>query len=254
MDEEQTPVEAAIPAEAEAPKVQGWITQLPKELRENPHLVKHQKMGDMLQDYLSLAEKAPRALYVPGKDSSDEERDAFLKKMGIPKDAAEYKLDEKALEGLGEDHAKALLDEVRKTAKGAGLTKTQATKVFGLLAGLAKGAADGQKAAEKQARESFDSRLVEAYQGDETKAQAAKNRLVSFMSKRVGNQELVKDMAAKGILYDPRYVQLFAAIEERMGDAPFIAGQAGQVPKAPKPGTQGHYSPQFEAEFGKRRA
>lgn len=240
------------PETTPAPEARGWITQIPKELRDNPAIAKHAKMGDMLQDYIGLASKAERALYLPGKDSPPEEVDAFLKKMGIPKDSSGYELDEKLVKGL--PNGKEFVEQVRKTARDSGLTKKQAAKVYEYVAGLYSQGSKAAKEAERQARESFDARLLESVGGDKDKAQAARNRLVAFMTRRVGDKDLVKDMSERGILYDPRYVKLFAALEEGMGDAPYHEGQGRGSSRARSPQGMGSYSPGFEAEFGQRKA
>ena len=262
MSEESKPVEAAAP-EAAAPEAAaapaaeakpaatGWLTQVPKELREHPALVKHGKMQDLLQEYIGLASKQDRALYVPGKDAPPEELDAFLAKMGIPKGKDGYTLDEATVKDL--PNGKEFLDNFKDMAHGAGMTRKQAEKALAFVASLAKAGGDAQKAAERQTRETFDRRLLESMEGSEPKAQEAKNRLISFMTKRVGDQELVKDMAKRGILYDPRYVRLFASLEERMGDAPFIDGRGPGPQKAKSEGTQGNYSQQWKDAHGGRK-
>lgn len=242
------PAGTAAPA---APQAHGWLTQVPKELREHPALAKHQKMGDLLQEYLDLSEKSVRAIYLPGAESTPEELDAFLHKMGIPKDAKGYKLDEDLLKDV--PGGKEFAEEFRKQARGAGLTGKQASKFYEFVAGISKGNAEAQKAQEKAMKETFNQRLLEAMGGNEVQAKEASNRLVSFMTQRVKDPELVKDMAARGILYDPRYVKLFAQMEERLGDAPYIDGQ-GKASARPAPGGMGSYSPTFAAEYGKRKA
>jgi len=240
---------AAEPAPEPEPKpATGWLTQVPKELREHPSLIKHGKMGDLLQDYIELSGKAERALYLPGKDAKPEEIQAFLKKMGIPESAEGYELDEKLVKD--QPGGKEFLEAFRTMAHTAGMTKKQAAKSLEFVAGIARSGGEAQKAAEKQARETFDARLLEAVGGNADKAQETRNRLISFMAKRVGDQELVKDMAAKGILYDVRYVRLFAQLEERVGDAPFVDGKRKGPPEAKSKGKQGHYSAEFDAAYG----
>jgi hypothetical protein len=218
-------------------------------MRENPVFTKHAKMQDMLHDYENLASKAERAIYIPGPGSQPEELDAFLSKMGIPKGPEGYELADDAVKDI--PGGKELLEEWRKTAHQAGMTKKQAVKAFDFVSGLATRGIEAQKKAEKEAKEGFDARLAEAA-GSKEKGQEAKNRMIAFMSTRVRDPELIKDMAARGILYDHRYALLFADLQRQAGDAPFVAGH-GNAQGPAKKGSQGSYHPEFEATYGGKR-
>lgn len=55
----------------------GWRAALPDDLKQNEVLSGYSNIGDVSKDFLSLKEKSVNALYKPGDNASEEERQTF---------------------------------------------------------------------------------------------------------------------------------------------------------------------------------
>ena len=101
--------------------------------------LKGKQIGEVFDEYFSNEAKLKSAVVFPGKNATQEEVDAFLKRMDIPKTADDYKLNAKLIPG-------AETDEVKTTAakgladffQSIGLTKSQAEKMFQQYVGIVK--------------------------------------------------------------------------------------------------------------------
>ncbi|HOX32055.1 MAG TPA: hypothetical protein PLB91_06975 [Spirochaetales bacterium] len=243
-------------------KLPKFADQLPPEFKaqhaKDLESYADKKLGDVLGEYFTLKAKMGRALLFPDpKTSTAEEIADFKAKMGLPENAEayEYKLEAfKDMPGLEE-----FVKQHRAHAYASGMNKAQAQRDLEFMLGFAKAAQDHSAAEQADAKAHFDEHLVKALDPDgkrpadqvTTEAAAIKNRMILFFTKSLGNAELAKDAAARGILHDPTWARAFATVQARLEDAPFHDGKpAGGGGEKPKRGTQGSYSPEFEAAYG----
>ncbi len=79
-----------------------WQAQTAGENKTNTRLFKHRKIDDLANYTLSLEDKYGKipedAVYLPGKDASDEEKASFNKAYGIPEGVESYKKIDTGLE------------------------------------------------------------------------------------------------------------------------------------------------------------
>ena len=116
------------------------------------------------------------------------------------------------------------------------------------MASLGKFGMDQQAKAKEDYKASFQTRLLEAVGKDEAKAKEITNRLTSFMSKQIGDGELVKAIADSGLLYSPKFAAKIAELSKAFDDAPAPDGKAST--KAAPKGAMGSYSEAFQKEYG----
>lgn len=119
-----------------------WRDQLPEDLKDHDALTNFEKLGDFANAYIELGKskgdleqsktdlegKLAQAIQIPGEDASDEDRAAFLAKLGRPENPEGYELKRPDLpEGFkyNEDRENAF----RKFAHDSGLTQAQASAI-----------------------------------------------------------------------------------------------------------------------------
>lgn len=242
-----TPTPAPAPAEpAAGPPT--WLTQVSPDRRDRKELHKYAKLNDLVDDHLSMEAKLSRAIVVPDPEkATPEEVAAFKKGMGIPEKAEEYAFDADKYKGA--PNIDKLAELVRAQAAEAGLTKGQAAKVFGFVAGLVKEGTDGQSAQKAETQKAFPSKLLEAVGGDQKKADEVTTRLTAFMTKEIGDEGLVRAIADSGLLFNPQFAVKIASLAAKLDDAPYVDGKGSAASKGP--GQFGaSYSADFKAQFG----
>lgn len=261
-----TPPPAASPAPAGTPPADpaavkdtppqwtGIASQLSREQRETHKDLllgdyKDKKASDVWDELLDLKSKQSRALIIPDpKTATPEEMAAFKKTMGIPEAPEGYGLNAKGYENI--PGMKELAEDFQKRAMSMGLPKGQAAQAFNYFAEITKRGMEGQEQAKKAQADAFPAALLESVGKDQKKADEVTNRVKLFMAKRIGDPEIVKAFADSGLLYSPKVALKLAELSKAFDDAPYHDGGAGNESK--KDG-MGHYSKQFDEEFGGNR-
>ena len=242
-----------------------YASQLSPEQRKDERLMgalkAHPKMSDLVHSWDEGQQRLARAIVVPNAQKPDAaEMKTFREAMGLPDKPEDYPLNTAAykdVQGMEE-----IVKVVRERALDMSLSKTQAQKLLDTLMGMSNAGRDQVLKARKESAESFDARLLEAVGKEEAKATAAKNLLRSHMIRLGTNAEklgkgkgeaLMRKIADSGLLYDPTFALVTAEIASMLGEEKMVKGGGGAGEAAPKPqGGQGHYSPEFQATFGKR--
>ena len=116
-----------------------WIQHVPAE--HLPTAQKHKTIGEFVKAHGEVQSKLGTALFIPGKDASDDDKAKFFERLGRPKDAASYKAPEVEGVAISEDRQKAFFD----AAHGIGLTQGQ---VEALMTWEMEGHKSAQAAAE----------------------------------------------------------------------------------------------------------
>ena len=117
-----------------------WIQHVPAEHLETAS--RYKSLGDMVKGNSELREQVSKALFIPGKDASDDDKAKFFERLGRPKSADLYKAPEVEGVTFNEDRQKAFFD----AAHGIGLTQGQ---VEALMTWEMEGHKSAQAAAEK---------------------------------------------------------------------------------------------------------
>ena len=118
-------------------KMPAYFGQFPKEkMSSEPYkaLYRYQKLDELADAFIQVQSELEglkagqkNMLAVPGKDASQEEKDAFAEKLGIPKDASGYEM--KMLDGA---LAPEIIEAVKKGCRASGFTKGQG-EAFGAM-------------------------------------------------------------------------------------------------------------------------
>jgi len=231
----------------------GMASQFPKETREKYKDLllgdyKDKKAHEVFEELVDAKGKLGRAIVIPDpKTASPEEIAAFKKTMGIPEGPDKYDIKADAYKDI--DGIEGLVADFRTRAAAWGLTKSQAQGVFDLMAGLAKAGLETQIKAKQEHKESFQARLLEAVGKDEKKAEEVTNRMKEFLVKRIGDPEIVQDLADSGLLYSAKFAVKIAELSRAFDDTPYIRGAEDRKGQ-PAKGAMGDYSPEFRKAAG----
>lgn len=243
------------PSESVSEPIQwsGMASQFPREMREKYKDLligdyKDKKAHEIFEELIDAKGKLGRSIVVPDpKNATVEEISAFKRTMGIPESPEKYDLKlepYKDIQGIDK-----LAEDFRLRASTWGLTKTQAQKIFEMIAGLAKNGIETQNRLRQEHHEGFPDRLLEAVGKDEKKAEEVTNRLKEFLVKRIGDKEIVQDMADSGLLYSAKFAVKIAELSKAFDDAPYIRGAEDRSAQAQR-GGMGDYSPEFRKAAG----
>lgn len=206
-----------------APSTSGlakWADQLSKDTRGNPEavkaLAKFKTLDDLSKSYIELSGKLGNSVALPGKDSSDEEKAAFYKRLGRPESADKYGFEQK------HDGAKAFA----KIALEANLTDAQAQAVYKHLE-TSGAAAMKQREAAMQRQQAETEASLKAEHKDKFPqfVENLKRGLEVF-----GGDELRGVLIKSGLAYDPVIVKTFSRIGAQLGEAGATARTRGSGP------------------------
>lgn len=191
-----------------------WTSQLPEELRSNTdvmkQLTKFGKIGDLAKSYSELEKKLGSSLVKPGENSSDEEKEAFYRKLGKPESAAGYEIEDK--DGI-----------LKELAFKHNLTNEQAKALFTELNALGqKQIEDSAKAVIQQAADTEKSLRDEYGNKYETKLEMLKRGVQAY-----GGPQLAKALQDAGLLANEIIVRHFIKLGEMNAEAgTFNKGEA----------------------------
>jgi hypothetical protein len=118
----KTKTEEKTDKKDEPVKLEAWGDQLSDEIKNDPACVKSlskfKKVSDLAKSYTELEAKLGSAVTIPGDSASDEEKAAFMRKLGMPETADGYKCTSN-LEGDGKSFINGMLYDVGMTEKQA---------------------------------------------------------------------------------------------------------------------------------------
>ena len=216
----QTPQDTILGTDAvvATPRKHAWTSQLPKELQDNEALTSFTKIGDLGKAYSDLLGKMDSSIGLPGENATEEELRAFWGKIGTPdsSDGYELKLPDRV---RAEKSFQDLQSNFKDSAHLAGLTKSQAEKLFELQVDSSMKGLEKQLQDNARAREGAEKALQDEW-GDDYKPnlQMALRAVNKFMT-----PELVKVLDKNGLSNNPAMVKAFHAIYKEFGDDTFIS-------------------------------
>ena len=192
-----------------------WTSQLSEELRGNPDVMKQMskfaKITDLAKGYSELESKLGKSLIKPGKDTSDEEREAFYQQLGKPKSADKYSIDDQ--------NAAAFKDIAFKN----NLTDDQCKALYGQFQEIGKNAiaqAQLQKAAAAKATD--DALRAEWGNNYDTKITMLQRGVNAYGGKALGEK-----LKNSGLLFDADVIKMFVKLGEEAADAGSVGKTAG---------------------------
>lgn len=214
--------------EAETYALKAWGAQLSKELKENEEAVKvlskFEDISGLANSYIELEKKQGSMHTIPGEKATQEELDAFYKRLGKPEAADKYSFDQKYeaekrfaeaafKANLSDKQAKELYDFILNIGESQ---KTQ----YGEL--LAKKAKETDALLQKEYGNLFEQKI-----GNYTKA-----------LKLLGGGEVMKQLEETGLAYDLGFVKLMINAGEALGESKAVIGN-GTTPNGIKSAREG---------------
>jgi len=214
--------------EAETYALKAWGAQLSKELKENEEAVKvlskFEDISGLAHSYIELEKKQGSMHTIPGEKATQEELDAFYKRLGKPEAADKYSFDQKYeaekrfaeaafKANLSDKQAKELYDFILNIGESQ---KNQ----YGEL--LAKKAQETDALLQKEYGNLFEQKI-----GNYTKA-----------LKLLGGGEVMKQLEETGLAYDPGFVKLMINAGEALGESKAVIGN-GTTPNGIKSAREG---------------
>ena len=225
----------APPAEGDvgsqsAPLAADWKAALPEEIRNDPALEPIQDIGALAKSYVHAQRLVGRdKLVIPGEDAPKEEWDQFFQKLGRPEapDGYELGMPEDATEEVVSDEA---LETFRKAAYEAGLSKTQAARLWEQLVQFEV----GQVRAIEQGLEKMREEGEKALRSEWGPAYDQHVELAARAAMELGGEELIQFLDETGLGNSPELIKAFAKVGKLLADdtlAPGISpGRWGMTP------------------------
>ncbi|MGI5059993.1 hypothetical protein E4N82_05385 [Treponema denticola] len=214
--------------EAETYALKAWGAQLSKELKENEEAVKvlskFEDISGLANSYIELEKKQGSMHTIPGEKATQEELDAFYKRLGKPEAADKYSFDQKY------EAEKRFAEAAFK----ANLSDKQAKELYDFFLNIGQSQqAQYKEIIAKKAKET-DALLQKEYGnlfeqkiGNYTKA-----------LKLLGDGEVMKQLEETGLAYDPGFVKLMINAGEALGESKAVIGN-GTTPNGIKSAREG---------------
>lgn len=206
-----------------------WTSQLLKEISGNAdymkRLTKFENISDLAKSYAELEGKLGNSLTKPGKDATAEEVNAFYEKLGKPKDANGY--------SVNDEQAGAL----KQLAYENNLTDEQLTGLYEGLKKIGLQSAENMQAARQRLLKETDEALHKEYGNKYSEKIALMQRGI----KNYGGVELGTMLDNAGVLYHPAIVKLFIQLGELSAEAGTVSRGAGGGNDGYKTAAEGGY-------------
>ncbi len=232
----------------EAPKDPAWMSQLPKEMRENKDYMDalrgYKNLGELAKAHFDGKKQIEGMIRIPHKGDSDADVKAFFNKLGMPLDANEYDLGDYDMDP---ESLKLAKDLFRQTAHKNVLTKAQAKNLWESQVAMAKAVGNIQAKQAQKVIDSFEPRynaLLEPAYPVEADRQAAIKGEIGLVSSMLSESPiLAKAMKDSQLIYNPAIMHELASYVKKH-TASFVDTKGGNN-GLQKAGEMGEYSPEF---------
>lgn len=192
-----------------------WVTsQLPEDLHLED-LAGYTKPADAIRELINTKGKLAEAIIPPGDEATEEERNAYRERLGIPTDPTAYTFDGVELpEGF--ELNEETISEFRQKAFDAGLTGAQAQELVGWYM--------QQQAADREAfhkdLETKRQKAVKDLQKEWGDQYDGNVRLMNKALRHFGDDQFAEFLDSTGLGNDPRMIKAFVKIGKSMvGDS-----------------------------------
>lgn len=246
---EGSPAKGGDPPKEQGPALEPpkFFSQLSREKQEAYREFLSEKYGgktlnDAITDLVELHRKAERSILVPPKDAPQEEREAFLRALGVPALPSEYELPEVPPE------LKDAQERFRKFARSAALTKEQARIVHDALVAEASSEKEALLRRVKQYEQTFTDRVKKEVGRDAEKKLSLYRK---FLQRFADSPQVLKDLEISGVLFSEKFALKIADIEEALSDMPFTQGSDSPASSTRGPVFLG-YGEDFRKKYGGR--
>lgn len=211
------------------PVAGAWRDSLPDDLKDSKCLLGHDSIEGLARSHVNVQPLIGSKLILPGKDTSDEDRNAFYTQLGRPETAEGYELPADGLpEGYKADPEKA--KEFFEFAHKQGFTDQQAAGMVRYdalrTASIAKAANDARKVNADAVTEGMKKEWGPSY---DEKMALAKGALSKF-----GGPELLAEIEDTGIGNNPALIKAMAEIGKAIAEDEILgSGKSRQFISSP---------------------
>lgn len=210
--------EGARGQEADLP---GWLAGVKQDYRDS---VKGFKTPtDLVTDYLETKSKLENAVFLPGEDADEQERVAFLSKLGVPETKDGYELQQPQDLPKGMEYDRETETWFRDKAHELGLSKNQAEQLYAEFNDRQVKAFTTTQAERERKRKETEEALREQY-GDkyDTNMELARRAV-----RQLGTDDFDAMLERTGLTNDPAMVRFFVELGQRMGPDSVLSGGHG---------------------------
>lgn len=184
-----------------------WTSQLSDEIRNNAdtmkQLAKFKKIGDLASSYAALETKIGRSIVQPGKDAKPEEVQAFYEKLGKPKEAAKYGIEDKDAEAF------------KTLAFSHNLTDEQARGLWAGMKEVGSNLLQTQQAQAAQHIKEVDAKLHQEYGN----RYGEKMTMLERGIRTFAGAETGKKLRETGLMFDEGIIKMFVQLGELSAEA-----------------------------------
>lgn len=193
-----------------------WRQEVPEDIR--PTIAKYAKPSDLAKGYSELVKKLGSTVQIPGSSSTEEERAAFYKRLGLPESPEGYELSDIVLpDGLQRTQEGDA--EFKKFVHSLKLTKEQTKGLHEWWMKRASEAVVAQRDAAKRRADEQDAAIKSAWGSGYEANRAAVSKVI-----QLGGDKFVEKMNS-GPGKDPDILLGLLAISKQFADETLVAGR-----------------------------
>ncbi|MFH2073517.1 MAG: hypothetical protein ABIJ75_11780, partial [Actinomycetota bacterium] len=209
----------------------GWVAALTSEQRANTELIKElatrfpKGAPELVQHYVET--KTKTGVSVPNEQATAEEWATYRKAMGVPEKPTDYKL-EKGKAPAGLEYPDARVTSLKDAVHQAGLTQTQAEKLFlwDQKSRLTEALEAAQSA--RSTIEQVTGELKAEWKGDYQLRLGYMEKGAQYFFERYPG--LADKFSRTGLANDAEVIKMFAEIGRMKSPSPFVEGRPSAVP------------------------
>lgn len=234
-------------------KLPSYFSQFKKENREKYSALSKCKSLDELAELALKGDSYKEPDYtgylkMPTGESSKEEIQEFLTKLGVPEGPDKYSIPE---EKNQEPFVAGIEKTLREAAFRSGMTDKQTKNMWGVMRAVIDTAQGESQKYMEDRKNNFDTRYSALFNQYSQQAQkdAAIKESLGYFKTFITETGIGKALESSGAIYDENLVKALADYQKRnRGEFKSGSGSNGRE----KPGTMIAYSDEFMKEFGKR--
>ena len=198
-----------------------WMAQLEGDLKSDKSLTRYKTISELGKAHRELEGKLAKSVVLPDDKATDEDRNAFYKRLGVPEKPSDYKLDKVELP-KGYSYEAKSEEEFKNIAHKLHLTAEQAKEAHAWYVGaMVKALKDNLRAVRTSMEEC--QKTLRADFGDNFNAEMTHTQR-AFDLFANGDDEIKQLFNKSGLGNHPKIVKAFNRLGKAMGEAPFTRG------------------------------
>lgn len=202
-----------------------------KELQTNPELLKHVKLDDLGKAYLEQAERLKVAIVPPKEGAPQEEVDAYLERLGRPKEADAYKLNTEIPLPAELKYQPEGIADFKRAMFDIGATQQQAEKAWALFVQTKIEEQELANESIKQIKADRDATLRREPGWNTEEGFKANLTLADRAVNRAGGKEAWEYFRQVGYVADPVLIKIFAKLGGMLSNDSTVQGTTGGLSK-----------------------